>query len=274
MSITPRVLAFSSKCFMALSSVLCVVTWGLSQVAGRRFTFLIVAILISIVVLLPTVAATPVGTLDQHQENMGTSIAFYSKPPETTSQFEGQSFTAGLTGTLTEVDVAIICYSVSGADCTAGPVTLEVRSGDPTGASLGSSSLPVSAFPKLNNANIVDFVAFTFSSPPAVVAGSVYVFLLTTSNAPDSDPHLDVGGVLSNSYLTGTDWQSFDNGVSWSSNSGTDLAFRTYVTLPLATTGPVGGFMEPVNKLTVFAPYLALFGVMAVVVVVWKKREN
>jgi hypothetical protein len=35
--------------------------------------------------------------------------------------------------------------------------------------------------------------------------------------------------------------------------------------------------MEPVNKLTVFAPYLALFGVLAVIVIAavpWKKRGN
>lgn len=47
--------------------------------------------------------------------------------------------------------------------------------------------------------------------------------------------------------------------------------------VPCPTPAAVGGFMEPVNKLTVFAPYLALFGVMAVVVVAvapWKKREN
>lgn len=38
---------------------------------------------------------------------------------------------------------------------------------------------------------------------------------------------------------------------------------------------PVGGVLTPVNKLVVFAPYLALFGVVAAVaVVVWKKREN
>lgn len=46
---------------------------------------------------------------------------------------------------------------------------------------------------------------------------------------------------------------------------------------PIAPSGPVGGFIEPVNKLVVLAPYLALFGVMAVVVVAvvpWKKREN
>jgi hypothetical protein len=35
--------------------------------------------------------------------------------------------------------------------------------------------------------------------------------------------------------------------------------------------------MEPTNKLNVLPPYLALFGVIAVVVVAvapWKKREN
>ena len=42
--------------------------------------------------------------------------------------------------------------------------------------------------------------------------------------------------------------------------------------------GPVGGFMEPVNKLVVFAPYLTLFGLVATVAVVvvapYKKHEN
>jgi len=38
---------------------------------------------------------------------------------------------------------------------------------------------------------------------------------------------------------------------------------------------PVGGVLEPINKLTVFAPYLALFGLVATVaVVVAKKREK
>jgi hypothetical protein len=42
-----------------------------------------------------------------------------------------------------------------------------------------------------------------------------------------------------------------------------------------APSGPVGGFMEPVNKLVVFAPYLALFGVIgAVAVVCWKRPQN
>ncbi len=46
---------------------------------------------------------------------------------------------------------------------------------------------------------------------------------------------------------------------------------------PAATAAPVGGFMESANKLVVFAPYVALFGLIAVVAVAaapWKKREN
>jgi len=44
------------------------------------------------------------------------------------------------------------------------------------------------------------------------------------------------------------------------------------------SSAPVGGFIESVNKLAVFAPYLALFGIVATVAVVivkpWKKPEN
>ncbi len=50
----------------------------------------------------------------------------------------------------------------------------------------------------------------------------------------------------------------------------------TFTNGPAPVT-PVGGFIEPINKAAVFAPYLVLFGVLAVVVVAvapWKKREN
>jgi hypothetical protein len=55
-----------------------------------------------------------------------------------------------------------------------------------------------------------------------------------------------------------------------------DYVFCTFTDSP-AATGPVGGFVEPINKVAVFAPYLALLGVIAVMVVAvapWKKREN
>jgi Tol biopolymer transport system component len=47
--------------------------------------------------------------------------------------------------------------------------------------------------------------------------------------------------------------------------------------LPAASVAPVGGLVEPVNKTAVLAPYLALFGVLAVMAIAgvpWKKRGN
>jgi hypothetical protein len=47
---------------------------------------------------------------------------------------------------------------------------------------------------------------------------------------------------------------------------------------PPEPSHPVGGFIEPVNKLAVFAPYLALFGIVAAIAVIavtpWKKPET
>lgn len=54
-----------------------------------------------------------------------------------------------------------------------------------------------------------------------------------------------------------------------------DYLIRVDIDPILPSAAPVGGLIQPVNKLTIAAPYLAFFGVIAAVaVVVWKKREN
>jgi WD40 repeat protein len=56
---------------------------------------------------------------------------------------------------------------------------------------------------------------------------------------------------------------------------GTSYLISTGFSTHISPTGPVGGFMQPVNKLTVIAPYLALLGVIgAVTVIVWKKPRE
>ncbi len=79
------------------------------------------------------------------------------------------------------------------------------------------------------------------------------------------------------------------NALSISSDGGTlavgteplgaiNTAYLFDTGFPIHVGAPVGGFLEPVNKLTVFAPYLALFGLVAAVAIVvvkpWKKRET
>jgi hypothetical protein len=49
-----------------------------------------------------------------------------------------------------------------------------------------------------------------------------------------------------------------------------DFKFRTYGS-SASYSPPVGGFVEPVDKLTIFAPYLAVFGLVAAVAVVATK---
>jgi hypothetical protein len=49
----------------------------------------------------------------------------------------------------------------------------------------------------------------------------------------------------------------------------------TFTNAPAPAGAPVGGIVEPVNKLAVFAPYLALLGVIATVAVIyWKRPDN
>ena len=64
-----------------------------------------------------------------------------------------------------------------------------------------------------------------------------------------------------------------DGNGFWEQNTIDNFMIRAVISSPAGA--PVGGFMEPVNNLTIVAPYLALFGIVATVaVVVWKKREN
>lgn len=57
----------------------------------------------------------------------------------------------------------------------------------------------------------------------------------------------------------------------------TAFAFRAEVEqYAPPSAAPVGGFVEPTNKLAVFTPYLAVFGIVgaAVAIIVWKRPEN
>lgn len=63
--------------------------------------------------------------------------------------------------------------------------------------------------------------------------------------------------------------------MTWSPITTGNWALVAVDLQPPAPVGPVGGVVEPANKLAVFAPYLALFGVIgAVAVIVWKRPDN
>jgi hypothetical protein len=127
----------------------------------------------------------------------------------------------------------------------------------------------------------------------------------THSTGPDSTPVLDVAIDDAGDYMAACtvsapftvyffgqagdlkwSWGVDADKLSISSNGATLAVGNTQTTdtgfllstgfqTPTHVAGPVGGFMEPVNKLAVFAPYLALLGVLAGIVIAavpWKKR--
>ena len=154
-----------------------------------------------------TTFAVP-AVLDQQQTAITGYISLFSSPPAGSSQFPGQTFTAGLTGSLVEVDLAIACFvgSTGGSCASFGPVTVEIHSVSPTGALLGSTSLGPSAIPTLTSGDPSVFVPFIFSAPAAVVAGSVYAMVITATNADNTVPEYHLGESSGNPYAAGMEW--------------------------------------------------------------------
>lgn len=69
--------------------------------------------------------------------------------------------------------------------------------------------------------------------------------------------------------------------MTWSVSSTSDWSLIAVPLKPTTTTtitSPVGGYVTPVNKVAILAPYVALFGIMAAVTVVmmapWKKTQD
>lgn len=99
-----------------------------------------------------------------------------------------------------------------------------------------------------------------------VVPGDFY----TAACWPQPDPLLGVDTDNGGQTFTGQigNWAPF----YWGSGPA-NLMIRAELGSS-APVGPVGGVVEPVNKIVVFAPYLALLGVIGAVAVVFWKRPN
>ncbi len=163
-------------------------------------------------------------SLDQQNTLLGSS-AFGI----TSTVWGGQTFTAGVTGQLTRVDLNLFCFNCNG---TFPNLTLSVRatkSNLPTGADIASTTIPGfnSAFGR--------FFTATFSSPPILTAGSVYALVIH----PVADPTLGIYALtqsLANVYARGQAVRSVNNGATWSApltppitGQTTDAGFKTYI---------------------------------------------
>jgi hypothetical protein len=186
------------------------------------------------------------GTLDQ--EN-GTNPDGYEGAHA--PGFFGQTFTAGMDGYLTEVELSGRFMSVPAVvapNATSGNLYVKVfatSGGLPTGSALGSTTTEVGSTD--------GWITITFAAPIPITSGTMYALQF------NMDP--GVGLVFGNAYAGGTKFSG--NGTDAPMIMGGDWAFRTYVSESApATLPPTGTGASGSGSGTSF-PILAIVGALA-----------
>jgi len=185
-------------------------------------------------VLAPT-GASAAGTVDQSQTTFSQCDA-----PVWSFQTEAQTITAGISGVLNQVDVA-----VARANTTTAPLIVEIR---PTVGGMPSPTILASALVPAQNVPANDAIAFVsvpLNPGVAITAGQTYAIVLRSAEA--ASPYI-WGCGISNPYPRGNPFVSLDQGVTWIPFSDLDFAFRTYVsngpqpiTCPTSIAQPFNG---------------------------------
>jgi hypothetical protein len=190
---------------------------------GSRWMRAVVAGACAACVVLPGTAVA--GTLDQQQPNGGgVSLQIQN------AQSLAQTFTAGLSGGLDQVDLKL-----SGASPTQ-PLFVEIRNtaGSAPGTTvLATGSVPASAAPAS-----ATFVSLGFATPPPVTAGTQYAIVAYSATPVSNRWNWAVDAT--NPYERGSTFfiASSPPGPAWMIQAGTDLSFKTYVLTP--TTNATG----------------------------------
>ena len=184
-----------------------------------------IAVAVVIGVMSPAQAAS---TLDQ-------DIAFSTSDCNTevySGQGMGQTFTAGLSGPLTSVEVFLVDSSSSGSEPGLTLALASTSSGLPVGVALAASTIPDSDVP-----SVPGVVTVTFSSPATVTAGEQYAILITTSETNNNYKWCGDGD---DTYSGGMDLDDRTGGPNWRQLGDADMSLRTYVDVPAAPSNGSG----------------------------------
>ena len=201
--------------------------------ARRTRTFLITAVAAA-AALIPAAGASA-GTLDQQQ-----TLNNFGGLQVDSSHSKAQTFTAGLTGQLDRVDLALSGMSVTT------PLTVQIRDGSATAPGdtvLASASVPTSAVTSSES-----FVPITIASPASVTAGTQYSIVALNDSPAISGWFWYAGITATASAYEGGRLYSSPNGPPgtgpwFEGNTMADFEFKTYVAPPppSGTGGGSGG---------------------------------
>jgi len=205
--------------------------------------------LIAVAAVFPVSTDTVVAaeTLDQSQEVAGGNTAFYQPQgcPSAGVKGAAQTFTAGLSGMLTRVELYLAKTSWT---TSAEGVAIEIRAADPAGSLLASSNTVLAADVPFEP----DFawVSFTFAAATGVTAGQVYAIVLPPDlvTNDDVDPTYRWPGPFADLYAGGVTWDLYCGFPTWQPYSGMaagwDRTFRTYVDAATPADADLDGVLD------------------------------
>lgn len=160
--------------------------------------------------------------IDQQNLNVTTSgFAFNS------TAWAGQTFTAGVTGDLTRVDLDLFC---SGCTGTTPNITVSIRATAgsplvPTGADLATATIP--GF----SSGSGGYFSANFAAPLAITAGTRYAVIMRAVANPSAGTYAYVVS-SANPYPNGQRVTSATSGATWVADitsGGRDLGFKAFV---------------------------------------------
>lgn len=166
-------------------------------------------------------SANAASTLDQSVSGTTHNTTF------TSTQWVGQSFTAGITGALTRIDIPFqkVGNPTDGVTVSVYAAAGGVPSGSPL-ASTGVSPGDITQF-----GGTVSPVRVAFNPAPQVVSGRQYVYTLSTTQVYGSAPHnfyVALAPGPGDVYAGGSDVFCFLP-CGWTANTGFEYSFATYV---------------------------------------------
>jgi len=186
----------------------------------------------------PGGAGAAVHVLDQSSTDAGYTIGIFS------NQTLGETFTAGATGNLDQVDLDI-GYQTAASVPTLTALITSTSSGLPA-TTLATAVIPRSSV----NTGTPDWVQVAISPAVPVTAGTQYAVVLVSPASTGGDTaYIWASSLFVDSYSGGV--AVVDAGSGWGVNrAGNDMAFKTYVAPPSppAPTYTFIGFQSPVNN--------------------------
>jgi hypothetical protein len=223
---------------------------------GLRSKGAAAALLVSLAMPAALLAA---GAIDQAQEVLGSSRGLIGTYDTGSNVKQGQTFTAGASGNLDQVDLPIRVVGNPGVALTV--EILSLGGGGLPATVLASATVLQGSVPACNTTDCISlqpssdfttfsFVSIPFSAPAAVSAGTSYAIAASATGA-QLDIYGDIIGRTANRYewagtsdftvYSGGDGVAFIDGTGWYP-SNSERAFRTYVSAGYSAT--VG---QPIN---------------------------